>query len=237
MSGGKAMSEEDIADVAMSFARAARDAKSLGFDALEFHGAHGYLFDQFFWAATNKRADRYGGTGIGQRTQCSAEVVRAVRKEVGEDFALLFRLSQWKMVAYDAKVVNTPGELEAWIAPLVEAGVDIFHCSQRRFWEPEFEGSELNLAGWVKKISGHPTMTVGSVGLSSDLIETLGNKTASETFLPSILRVAEGIERGDFDLVAVGRAMLADSEWANKVQVGRFRDLRSYSPDMVKTLL
>jgi hypothetical protein len=59
-----------------------------------------------------------------------------------------------------------PYKLARFLAPLSTAGVDIFHCSQRRFWEPEFEGSDLNLAGWTKRLTGKPTVTVGSVALS-----------------------------------------------------------------------
>ncbi len=65
---------------------------------------------------------------------------------------------------------HTPAELETFLKPLIDAGVDIFHCSTRRFWEPEFEGSDLNLAGWTKKLSGKPTISVGSVTLSNDFI-------------------------------------------------------------------
>ena len=69
--------------------------------------------------------------------------------------------------------MQTPGELEQFLQPLCDAGVDIFHCSQRRFWEPEFEGSELNLAGWVGKITAKPTISVGSVGLAMNLCRDL----------------------------------------------------------------
>ena len=66
----------------------------------------------------------------------------------------MLRLSQWKQQDFEVKLADTPRALEAWLKPLVDAGVDIFHCSQRRFWEPEFEGSDLNFAGWAKKVTG-----------------------------------------------------------------------------------
>lgn len=233
--GGNPMSQEDIADVVASFARAARDAKALGFDAIELHGGHGYLFDQFFWKATNTRTDRYGGTTIKERVLFATEVIRAVRDGVGEEFPLFFRLSQFKMAAYDARVVDSPYELEEWVGPLKDAGVDIFDCSQRRFWEPEFRGSDLNLAGWVKKLTGQPTLTVGSVGLDNDLIRALYTKTAG-TNIRSIVEAARRVERGDFDLVAVGRGMIADPEWARKVREGAFDELVPYDANMLKTL-
>ncbi len=237
MPGGREMTEEDIADALASFVRAAVDAKARGFDALELHGGHGYIFDQFFWTATNKRSDRWGGTSIGERTRFASEVIRATRKAVGEDFVIFFRISQWKTKFYDARIVNTPVELERWVQPLAEAGVDIFDCSQRRYWEPEFAGSDMNLAGWVKKLTGRPTMTVGSVGLSTDVMQDFEINEVSAPAPSTIQGVAERLGRGEFDLVAVGRAMIANPEWANKVRNREFGKLSGYSVEMMKTLV
>jgi 2,4-dienoyl-CoA reductase-like NADH-dependent reductase (Old Yellow Enzyme family) len=236
LAGGRVMTEEDIADVAAAFVKAAVDAKRLGFDAIEFHGAHGYLFDAFFWEATNKRTDRYGGATLRERTRFAVEVISATRRAVGEDFTLLFRISQWKNGFFNVKLAQTPDALEQWLRPLVDAGVDIFDCSQRRFFEPEFAGSDLNLAGWVKKLSGQPTITVGSVGLGTDMITDFESRAESAPTLKTIRGVAERLGRGEFDLVAVGRAMLADAQWALKVKEGRFNDLKGYSAEMMKTL-
>lgn len=234
--GGREMTEEDIADVVASFVRTAKNVQAMGFDAIEFHGGHGYLFDQFFWTVTNKRRDGFGGTRIGDRTRFAAEVIRQTRRAVGEDFVLLFRLSQWKMTDFQARNASNPGELEEWIRPLVEAGVDIFDCSQRRFWEPEFEGSELNLAGWVKKIGGQPTITVGSIGLSNDMIDSVGGATSRPT-PASIEDAATRLDRGEFDLVALGRSLIADPQWPGKVKERRFDELVTYSVDMTRTLV
>ena len=76
---GKAMSDADIADVITAFARAARDAQELGFDAVELHGAHGYLIDQFFWHETNRRTDGWGGDTLRARASFAAELLCAVR--------------------------------------------------------------------------------------------------------------------------------------------------------------
>ena len=99
-----------------------------------------------------------------KRTRFAADLIRAVRKLVGPDFPISLRISQWKLQDYPAKLASTPQELEAWLVPLADAGVDIFHCSQRKFWEPEFDGSDLNLAGWAKKLTGKSTITVGQLG-------------------------------------------------------------------------
>ena len=233
---GSTMSEADITDVVTSFARAAADAARLGFDALELHGAHGYLFDQFFWHATNARADRFGGVALADRTAFACDVIAAIRAAVPADFVLIFRLSQWKTYFYDTRLAETPGDLEAWLSPLADAGVDIFDCSQRRFWQPEFAGSDLNLAGWAKKVTGKPTITVGSVGLDTDLFTDFETGAVSKPAPKSIEAVAERLDRGEFDLVAVGRAILADADWPNKVRQRNFSDLIGYSVDRMKTL-
>lgn len=228
MPGGRVMSEEDIADVIASFARGARDAVATGCDAIELHGAHGYLFDQFFWDVTNKRTDRYGGAEIATRSRFAAETVAAIRKEVGPDLAIMFRISQWKVYDYDAKLARNPNELEQWLAPLVDAGVDIIHASDRRFWEPTFEGSDLNLAGWAKAVTGLPTVTVGSIGLSRDLMADFVDGT-SHPEIERFVELERRFDRGDFDLVAVGRALLSDPQWLQKVVGGNFAELKPYS--------
>src|SRR3546814_148006 len=93
---GRAMSEEDIADTIAAFARASASAKALGFSAIQFHGAHGYLFDQFFWEVCNLRDDPWGGPDLSSRSRFAIETVRATREAVGPDFPIMLRISQWK---------------------------------------------------------------------------------------------------------------------------------------------
>ncbi len=232
--GGVAMSEGDIRDTIAAYAGAAGDAKRLGFDLVELHGAHGYLIDQFLWAETNQRADAYGGPTVGDRARFAIETVRAVRAAVGEDFVICLRLSQWKLQDYAAKLARTPQELEELLVPLADAGVDIFHCSQRRFWEPEFDGSDLNFAGWAKKLTGKATITVGSVGLAGDFFASFsGEAVTAPSSLDELLR---RYERGEFDLVAVGRALLSDPAWARKIQQGRLSELRGFNAETMATL-
>ncbi|HEX7637582.1 MAG TPA: NADH:flavin oxidoreductase [Burkholderiaceae bacterium] len=228
---GQAMSDEDIADTIAAFGRAAEDARRLGFDTLEIHGAHGYLIDQFFWGATNTRADAFGGATLRQRARFAGEVVRAVRAAVGPDFPVILRVSQWKQQDYTARLAGTPDAMADWLVPLVEAGVDVLHCSQRRFWEPEFpeiDGEQgLNFAGWAKKLTGAATITVGSVGLSGDFFGAFGGQGSQPASLDKLL---ERLERDEFDLVAVGRALLADPRWARKVHAGEREALQDFSP-------
>lgn len=220
------MTLADIEDTIAKFAQAAKSAKDLGFDCLEIHGAHGYLIDQFFWEVTNVRTDDYGGKTLKARSRFAVDVIKAMRAAVGDDFTIILRLSQWKQQDYRSRLAATPAEMETWLLPLKEAGVDIFHCSQRRFWEPEFDGSDLNFAGWAKKVTGQPTITVGSVGLKGDFMAAFAGEGTETADLSELLR---RLDRQDFDLVAVGRALLSDHQWVQKVKEGRLSELSDFS--------
>ena len=231
---GKALTEEEIADVIKAFSKAAADAKRLGFDTVELHGAHKYLIDQFFYSVTNKRTDKYGGKTIGERTRFAVEVIKEVRQQVGEDFPLIIRLSQWKSDDYTYKMATTPAEMEAWLTPLADAGIDIFHCSQRRFWEPEFAGSDLNFAGWAKKITGKATITVGSVGLTGEFMAAFAGESSEPSSLDELLR---RLDKDEFDLVAVGRPLLVDPNWVKKIKENNTSELKGFTKDALATLL
>ncbi|NGX08203.1 NADH:flavin oxidoreductase [Mycobacteroides franklinii] len=218
---GRALQTGELAPLAEQYATAALNARTAGFDAVELHGAHGYLLDQFLWERTNVRADGYGGSAT-DRVRFPVEVVRAVRAAVGPDFPILYRFSQWKQADYAATLANTPVELERLLEPLVEAGVDVFHPSTRRHYLPAFpdlEGADgqLSLAGWTKRVTGLPAIAVGSVGLQTE-------------FKPSEVRdiepapveaVLRQFANSEFDVIAVGRALLSDPEWVNKLRFGR----------------
>ncbi|WP_030244782.1 NADH:flavin oxidoreductase [Streptomyces sp. NRRL S-350] len=229
---GRAMTRTDLDAVIGAFAEAAEAAERIGFDGVELHGAHGYLLDQFLWAGTNRRTDAYGGDPVA-RTKFTAELVAAVRERVSPEFPVIFRYSQWKAENYDARLAETPQELEAILTPLAEAGVDAFHASTRRYWIPEFDGSDLNLAGWTRKLTGRPAITVGSVGLDGDFVRAFMGEGAPVQGIDDLL---DRLERDEFDLVAVGRALLQDPQWAAKVLSGRFADLRPYDAAALRTL-
>ncbi|CAE6380960.1 unnamed protein product [Rhizoctonia solani] len=213
---------------------APRPPTQLGFDGIELHGAHGYLIDQFFWAVTNVRTDAYGGDLV-KRTRFAAEIIAACRRAVGPDFPIMLRFSQWKADAYDAQLTTTPDELARFLAPLVDAGADLFHCSTRRFWEPAFDdGSGLNLAGWTKKLTGKPTVTVGSIGLDLEFTRFFKERKGAGT--AGIEELLERLARGEFDLVAVGRALLNDPEWAVKIREGRGDELRAFELEATQRL-
>ena len=232
----RAMTHADIAAVAASYARAAKCAVELGCDAVEIHGAHGYLLDQFFWKQSNQRDDEYGGS-IAARVRIGVEVVAAMRAAVPADFPIVFRFSQWKMTDYNARIANDPEELREVLQPLAVAGVDMFHVSTRRFWEPAFEGSDENLAACARRVSGKPVIAVGSIGLAQQH-ETRRLRTRDNvgSEVADLTRLAECLARDDFDLVAVGRGMLADPQWADKVRKGDVSALKALKPDMLEIL-
>jgi 2,4-dienoyl-CoA reductase-like NADH-dependent reductase (Old Yellow Enzyme family) len=228
------MTQKDIDAAIEGYAQAAGSARDIGFDGIELHGAHGYLIDQFFWEKTNQRTDRYGGDLVA-RTRFAVDAIREVRRRVGPEFPVVLRISQWKVGDYDARLATTPGQLEQFLRPLVDAGVDVLHCSTRRFWEPEFEGSDLNLAGWAKKLTGKPTITVGSVTLGADVMSSFRSPDPVAT--TGIENLLDRLERGEFDLVAVGRALIANPDWAVKVKAGAMEDLRPFNPGILASLL
>lgn len=213
----RAMTDGEIADVIGAFARSARNASAAGFDGIALHGGHGYLFDVFFWSETNKRADHFGGDMAG-RARFATEVIRAIRREVGPDMPIMFRFSQWKQQDFDARIAETPDELGEWLGLLVDAGVDILDASTRMFDTPAFEGSDLSLAGWARKLTGKPAMAVGSIGLSKDLYQRPSEEEAVAG--AGLERLMARMERGEFDLAGVGRSLIADPAWTVRARHG-----------------
>ena len=228
---GEPATQATIDGVVDAFARAAADAKDTGFDGIELHGAHGYLLDQFTWEKTNRRTDSYGGS-IAGRMRISAEIVAAIRDRVGADFPILYRFSQWKGGHYDARIAENPDELEQTLTPLVEAGVSVLHVSTRRYWLPEFDDSDRTLAGWTKHLTGLPVIALGSVGVAAPFLGDAAEGQASLSLAPLL----DLYERGEFDLVGLGRAVLADPYWVKKVAAGDLDGIRPYSKELESVL-
>ncbi|WP_155368212.1 oxidoreductase [Catellatospora vulcania] len=205
------------ADVLLAaYADAAAVAVRAGFDALEIHAAHGYLLDEFLWPHTNRRTDRFGGSPAA-RAAFPAEVISAVRAAIPADLPLIVRFSQFKERDYAARIADSPAELAVILNAFATAGADVLHASQRDFAAPAFAGSPRNLAGWAKHLTGLPSITVGSVGLTRGF---LGSATQRE--------LVDRLDAGEFDLVALGRVLLGNPEWVTHAAAGRLDLIRDY---------
>lgn len=228
---GDVLTTARIDAIIEAYGQAAVNAKAIGFDGIELHFAHGYLADQFLWGATNLRDDRYGEA----RDLFGLEVVAECRNRVGPDFPISMRFSQWKQQAYEARLFDTPTALARFLEPMAAAGVDIFHCSTRRFWVPEFEGSRMNLAGWTKRLSGKSVITVGSVGLDEEFLVTrVGPNPEADSSHMDLLE--DMLATGEVDLVAVGRALLADPLWGRKLEQGSLDQVHGFTRTALTTL-
>ena len=213
LDGTHAMSGRDFERLLRAYADAARTAVRAGFDAVEIHAAHGYLLDEFLWPVSNRRADRYGGSPY-NRAAFPAEVIRAVRDAIPAGMPLIVRFSQFKERDHAARIAESPAELGIILERFVAAGATVLHASQRRFWDAAFPGADLNLAGWAKRLTGLPTITVGSIGLTRNLDR-----------LDELMARQAG---GEFDLIALGRVLLGNPSWARLVAGGRTHEIRDY---------
>lgn len=203
---GETMNKENIRNIALDFARAAASARLLGFDGVVVDGAG--LVEQFLRPETNRRHDEYGGDMV-SRARFACELVHAVRKAVGSRFPILFRLPE--------HCADSPQELEQLVSALCAAGVDIFACVGEMVHFPAFAGSPLNMACWVRMLSQRPVIAEGGVGLRAD----------------SLQQLVRSLVAREFDLVAVGRALLADAEWGRKVRLAREDSISPFHPGAV----
>jgi 2,4-dienoyl-CoA reductase-like NADH-dependent reductase (Old Yellow Enzyme family) len=229
-SGGHAATIAELDELRAAYVRSALLARSAGAAGVEVHACHGYLLDQFLWEATNSRSDPYGGPEMRNRVRFPAEIVAAIRAECGPDFLISFRFSQWKQYAYDAMIAPQPEDLEIMLAALKTAGVNVFHASTRRFWVPPWPQSPLSMAGWTRKLTQLPTIAVGSVGLDRDVMESFTREDEAEAEVArSITELATRFSNGEFDMVAVGRSLIGDPEWVEKLRTGRLREIRAFA--------
>ncbi len=193
---------KEIQETISDFARAAQRAVVLGFDAVEIHGAHGYLIHQFFSPRSNQRADPYGGSLKG-RMRFPLEIVKSVRESVGNHLPLIFRISAQE---YEAGGYSLAQAISLGKA-LRDAGVDILHVSAGTTERPKSslytiqpqalpEGCLIQFAERFRKEVGPPVIGVGRI--------------ASPEFAEQLLL------ENRVDLVASGRGLLADPHWPNK---------------------
>jgi 2,4-dienoyl-CoA reductase-like NADH-dependent reductase (Old Yellow Enzyme family) len=206
----KEMRLEQIQEIVEAFGTAAARARQAGFDAVEIHGAHGYLLTQFLSTISNHRTDAYGGA-FPDRARFVIEVVQSVRKHVGEDFPVLLRLSAEEFI----KGGYTVDDVLTILPALKAAGVDVLHASVGTHGSPagitsappEYPaGFNVWRAEKIKKASGLPVIAVGRFN---------DPRSADEI-----------IARGDADLIAFGRQQLCDPDYLKKAEAGRYEDIR-----------
>jgi 2,4-dienoyl-CoA reductase-like NADH-dependent reductase (Old Yellow Enzyme family) len=154
-------------------------------------------------------------------------VVAAVRGAVGPDFPIVFRFSQWKGTDYAASIADDPTELQAILAPLLDAGVDVLHPSTRRHYAAAFPDLDpaLSLAGWTKKVTGAPVIAVGSVGLQTQFRSEKDGEVIKPASAETLI---DRFAAGEFDVVAIGRALLADPTWVNRLRTGTLDGFDGY---------
>ena len=204
------LSEEEIARLVECWGKAAIRAREAGFDAVEIHGAHGYLISQFLSPYTNRRTDGYGGS-LENRMRFALEVCRKVRESVGPDFPVTYRMSA---------VEGLPGgtTLEDSVAlakRLVADGIDALHVSVG-LRETNFMVSP---PACVEKGWNAPLSRAVRDGIEAAVPVIVAGRVADE-------QTAQGIiDRGDADMVAMGRALIADPFLPAKVAAGEAGDI------------
>lgn len=202
--------KEDINCLIKGYAEAARRVKEAGFDAVEIHGSHGYLISQFLSPLDNRRTDEYGGS-VENRARFACEVIEGVRKRVGSDFPILFRMNGSDFLEGGITI-----EESALQAPMfVEAGADALHISagqpgSNQWQYPSYlfpKGVLVPLAERIRRVVNVPVIAVAKIG--------------DPFFAEEVLR------QGRADFIAMARPLMADPELPNKAREGRFDDIRS----------
>lgn len=206
-----AMTQQDIDTAVAGFAQAAVRAREAGFDGVEIHGANGYLLDQFLSEGINVRADRYGG-GIEGRLRLLVEVVEAVRAAVGSGYVVGVRLSQAKVNDFTHRWRGAE-EAAAIFRTVGGLDVDYLHVTEYEAWRPAF-GTGASLAALAKRHGGKPVIANGSL---HDPAQAMGM-----------------VERGEADVVSLGRGALAQADWPRRVRNGA--PLTSFDPAILSPL-
>jgi 2,4-dienoyl-CoA reductase-like NADH-dependent reductase (Old Yellow Enzyme family) len=199
-----AMTAGQIHEVIGAFAAAARRARDAGFDGIEIHGANTYLLQQFFSPYTNRRDDEWGAQNLDHRCRFAFEVVRAVRREVGPDYTVFYRLSPEEPDP-DGYSVEDAIELLRRIVPL---GIDAVHVSTWAYGQAlRYEASgDCHTTLQIKQALNVPVIGVGMIRTPEQALRVLD----------------DGV-----DLVALGRELLFEPRWADKVRSGGPTDLRT----------
>ncbi|MGW0178165.1 NADH:flavin oxidoreductase [Nocardia sp. NPDC003345] len=195
-----AATHADIRKIVAGFGAAARRARSAGFDAVEIHGANGYLIDQFLTEYTNRRDDEYGGDPA-RRVRFAVEVIRAVRAAVGSGFPVGLRLSQTKVNDFGYRWAGA-AEAETIFRAVAAAGADYLHlASEGRDWyDTAVLDTGETITRLARSVTGLPVLANGGM------------------HAPALARAV--LDEGHADLVALGRGALANPDWPRLLEVG-----------------
>ena len=202
------LEKDEIMHIVKKYGEAAKRAQICGFDAVEIHAGHSYLISQFLSPTTNKRTDEFGGSAE-NRARFAKLVIEEVRKQVGPFFPIFVRISADEMVEGGNTLEDTLEYLQYF-----EKEVDVFDvsCGLNGSIQYQIDANYLP-DGWrsymakaVKEKYGKPCMTVGNIR----------DPKVGEDILA----------KGDADFIGMGRGLIADPEWVNKVEFGDECDIR-----------
>ncbi|WAH36461.1 NADH:flavin oxidoreductase [Alicyclobacillus dauci] len=191
----KEATKEKIRQLTQGFVDAALRAHQAGFDGVEIHGANGYILDQFLTDYMNQRTDEYGGS-TENRVRLLVEVSQAVRQAVGRDFAVGIRISQGKVNDFTHRWANGEKDAEIIFKSLGKSGVDYIHTTEHYANKPAF-GEGPTLAELAKKYGKVTVIANGNMDHPADAERIIVSKQA--------------------DLIALGKAALANRDWPNRV--------------------
>ena len=198
------MPREKIRQIVSSYAACARAAREIGLDGAEIHGAHAHEVAQFLSPYYNHRTDEYGGS-VERRAALAVEVIRAIKREAGADFPLIFRISGREMIPGGREIEET-----VEVARILEAaGADALHVSIGMPQSEEYISAPMDVPdGFNVENAARVRAAVKIPVIAVDRINT-----------PELAERV--IKQGAADFVAVGRGMLADPEFVNKAAEGK----------------
>ncbi|MFC7395556.1 NADH:flavin oxidoreductase [Scopulibacillus cellulosilyticus] len=215
--------KEEITEVINGFVNAAKNTKAAGFDGIEIHGANGYILDEFLTDYTNKRTDEYGGS-TENRVRLLVEVSKAIREAVGQDFTIGIRISQAKVNDFAHKWAGKEKDAEIIFGQLGQAGLDFIHVTEYKAWLPAFPAGE-------DIVETHSSFNGNGASLAA-LAKKYGKiSVIANGHLEDPAKAIEIVEKGEADMITLGRGALANHDWVNKVKSGK--PLADFNPEEV----
>lgn len=219
----KEATNSDITDVIKGFVNAAKHAKEAGFDGVEIHGANGYILDQFLTDYVNQRTDEYGGS-TENRVRLLVEAVKAVREAVGKDYTLGIRISQGKINDFHHKWAGKGKDAEIIFGQLGSSGIDYIHVTEYEAWQPAFPEGEGTSA--LDSAFDDQGATLAALAKRYGKVPVIANGNLHDP-----IQANELIEKGEADVITIGRGALANGNWVSKVKNGE--SLEEFDPEKV----